>query len=113
MPLQLILKIHGMDCAEEVAVLKRELSPLIGGEERLAFDILNGRLIVEPGAAEVSAEALIQAVQHTGMRAEVWRDEKQLERLGCPWDGRIDFIGVGQIERGRRRKSAGTHEGMG
>jgi len=76
---QLILKIHGMDCAEEVAVLKRELSPLVGGEERLAFDILNGRLIVEPGAAEVSAEALIQAVKHTGMRAEVWRNENQDE----------------------------------
>jgi hypothetical protein len=33
-------RIQGMDCAEEVAVLKRELGPLVGGEERLGFDIL-------------------------------------------------------------------------
>ena len=82
---QLILKIHGMDCAEEVAVLKRELGPLVGGEERLAFDILDGRLIVEPGAAEVSAEALIQAIKRTGMRAEVWRDENQDEADASFW----------------------------
>jgi len=65
-----------MDCAEEVAVLKRELAPLIGGEDRLAFDILNGKLIVRSEPGDVSARAVIQAVARTGMRAEVWRDEK-------------------------------------
>jgi len=37
-----------------------------------------------------------------------------MERPGRAWDGRIDFIGVGQIEpeRGRQRKSAGPHERM-
>ena len=46
----LSFKIHGMDCAEEVTVLKHELAPLVGGEEQLAFDILNGKLIVMAGA---------------------------------------------------------------
>ena len=32
-------KISGLDCAEEVAVLKREIGPLVGGEDRLAFDV--------------------------------------------------------------------------
>lgn len=41
-------RIHGMDCAEEVAVLKREVGPLVGGEERLAFDLLNGRKCSKP-----------------------------------------------------------------
>lgn len=45
-PGTLQFKIHGMDCAEEVAVLKQAVGPLVGGEERLAFDILNGRMTV-------------------------------------------------------------------
>ncbi len=35
--------IKGMDCAEEVALLKRELVPLVG-EESIAFDLLNAKL---------------------------------------------------------------------
>ena len=69
------LQIRGMDCAEEVAVLKRQLGPLVGGEECLAFDILNGKLVVRRGATGISAEAVIQAVARTGTRAEVWMDE--------------------------------------
>ena len=38
------LRIHGMDCVEEVSLVKRELVPLLGGDERLGFDLLNGRL---------------------------------------------------------------------
>ena len=40
------LRIHGMDCAEEVTLLKRELIPLLGDEDRLGFDLLNGKLTV-------------------------------------------------------------------
>ena len=35
-------RIRGMDCAEEVAALERELAPLLGGEGELGFDLLNG-----------------------------------------------------------------------
>jgi len=66
----LAFKIHGMDCAEEVAVLKHELGPMVG-VGNLAFDILNAKLIVESGPT-VSAENVIEAVARTGMRAEVW-----------------------------------------
>ncbi|REJ91756.1 MAG: cadmium-translocating P-type ATPase [Planctomycetota bacterium] len=62
-----------MDCAEEIAVLKRELGPLVGSEDWLVFDILNGKLVVESGTDSVSTEAIIQAVARTGMRAEVWQ----------------------------------------
>jgi len=62
-------KIHGLDCAEEVAVLKREIGPLVGGEDKLAFDVLNGRMMVLEGAAPVSAESIQRAVARTGMRA--------------------------------------------
>jgi hypothetical protein len=42
MPDALHFKIHGMDCAEEVGILKRELRDLVGNESNLSFDILNG-----------------------------------------------------------------------
>lgn len=42
-------KIHGMDCAEETAVLKREVGPLVGGEANLAFDLLNGKMVLLDG----------------------------------------------------------------
>ncbi len=69
-------KIHGMDCAEDVAVLKRELGPLVGGEEYLAFDILNGKMIVSPGPKPLPPDTILQAVARTGMRADVWQDER-------------------------------------
>ena len=44
MPDALHFKIHGMDCAEEVGILKRELRDLVDNESNLSFDILNGRM---------------------------------------------------------------------
>jgi Zn2+/Cd2+-exporting ATPase len=35
-----------MDCAEEVAVLKREIGPVVGNVDRLVFDILKGNFFV-------------------------------------------------------------------
>ena len=32
-------RIHGMDCAEEVAVLRQEVGPVVGGTDNLAFDL--------------------------------------------------------------------------
>ena len=73
-------KIQGLDCAEEVAVLKREVGPIVGGEDRLAFDILNARMIVTAGGDEVAPEKIVAAVARTGMRAEPWRDEEAGEQ---------------------------------
>ena len=49
-------RVHGMDCAEEVSTLKRELGPLVGGAEHLDFDVLRGRLTVLPSATHPLAE---------------------------------------------------------
>src|SRR5262245_7290942 len=72
---ELAFKINGMDCAEEVAVLKREVGPVVGGEDRLSFNILNGRMAVTPAPEGVTAEAVLRAVERTGMRAQVWRED--------------------------------------
>ena len=76
-------KIQGLDCAEEVAVLKRDVGPVVGGEDRLAFDILNARMIVNAGPDEVAPEKVVAAVARTGMRAEPWgQDEVGEKGLG-------------------------------
>jgi Cd2+/Zn2+-exporting ATPase len=65
-------KVRGLDCADEIAALKREVGPVVGGEDRLSFDLLNGKMTVAPGSVAVSPEAVRQAVARTGMQAEVW-----------------------------------------
>jgi Cd2+/Zn2+-exporting ATPase len=72
-------KIRGMDCAEEVAVLKREIAPIVGGENHLAFDILRGKMTVN--GSQVTSPDIIRAVNNTGMSAEPW-DEKPTTGMG-------------------------------
>lgn len=62
-------RISGMDCAEEVVVLKREIGPIVGGEERLAFHVLDGRMTVLPEAADIPTERIVETVKRTGMAA--------------------------------------------
>lgn len=60
-------RITGMCCAEEVGALKAEIGTLVGGEESLAFDILNGRMSVLNDT--VDNDEIIKAVARTGMKA--------------------------------------------
>ncbi|MFO0982223.1 MAG: cation-translocating P-type ATPase, partial [Planctomycetota bacterium] len=83
-------KIHGMDCAEEVTLL-REVVGNVVGDSALSFDIVNGKMTV---ASEVSAERVLEAVARTGMRAEVWQDDRPgPSRHGTSWvrNGRTLF----------------------
>lgn len=43
----LVLKVFGMDCAEEIAILKKTLLPDVLDETKLTFDLLNGKLTIE------------------------------------------------------------------
>lgn len=63
-------KIQGMDCAEEIATLKRELGPMVGGEHNLAFDLLRAKMGVKNGT--IASADIIRAVSKTGMQAEIW-----------------------------------------
>ena len=73
--------IYGMDCAEEVALLKQAVGPVVGGQGRLAFDVLNGRMTVAAAADDVPDQKIIEAVAATGMTAATWerRDEGQAD----------------------------------
>ena len=69
-------RIEGLDCAEEVAVLKKELGTKDGVVE-LDFDVLNARMTVTFDSQKVSESQIISSVNSTGMRA-------------IPWDQRAD-----------------------
>lgn len=71
MKAKLEFRVHGMDCAEEIAVLRREVGPLVGGDDQLGFDLLQGKMIV---AGDADVRAVATAVARTGMRAEEWSD---------------------------------------
>lgn len=73
---KLHFKIHGMDCAEEVAILKREIAPLVGGEAHVSFDLVHSRMVIAPNGITVRPEAIVAAVARTGMRAEWLPDER-------------------------------------
>lgn len=74
-------KIAGMDCTEEVSLLKKQLGPLVGGDQFLSFDVLNEIMTVSSRSATVTAETIQAAVAQTGMTAVVWRDGVSLAVL--------------------------------
>lgn len=73
---KLAFKIYGLDCAEEVAVLKREVGPLVGGEERLSFEVLSGKMVAAVDG-RIYSQSIVAAVAKTGMRAEPWCEAKR------------------------------------
>ena len=56
-----------MDCTEEVTILKRAVGPIVGGEDKLAVDILNAKMTVHE-SDDVQSEEVVTAVGRTGMR---------------------------------------------
>lgn len=74
-------KIHGMDCAEEVATLRRELSRL-SGVEGLEFHVLDGKMAVTFVEQVIRTDDLIAAVDKTGMRAEPWQEQRTETKPG-------------------------------
>lgn len=72
-----ILRVNGLDCADEVAILRREIGPFVGGEDNLIFDVLKSRMTVSDDAPPLSVDEIIAAVARTGMTAEEWHAEKE------------------------------------
>jgi Cd2+/Zn2+-exporting ATPase len=70
---KLDFKILEMDCAEEIDVLRREIGPVVGGEDHLTFDILRRKMSVTNPS--VAAADIIRAVSRTGMQAQPWVEE--------------------------------------
>jgi Cd2+/Zn2+-exporting ATPase len=77
-PDHVVFKIHGMDCGDEVAVLKREVGSLVG-EDKLAFDLINGRMSVGGNPDPATIVGIEKAVARTGMHAEPWTEGVKTE----------------------------------
>ncbi len=73
---------YGLCCADEVAVLKKAIGPVVGGEERLSFDILNGRVTVAQERSDVLDDAVVKAVAGTGMKAVLWTTRSKEDDTG-------------------------------
>lgn len=68
-------RVAGMDCAEEIATLRREVGPVVGGEAKLGFDLLRGRMTVAADEKSVPDWAIVTAARRAGLAAEPWRAE--------------------------------------
>jgi len=70
-------RVEGLDCAEEVGILKSEVGPLLGGADALSFDVINGRMFVTGGDEAITADQIITSIKRTGMDATVWQDDRK------------------------------------
>lgn len=70
---KLIFKVAGMDCAQEVALLKGALNPLLQGRENLiTFDLINEKMTLETMEGVPTEADVLKAVMTTGMKAIPW-----------------------------------------
>ncbi|MDY0041402.1 MAG: heavy metal translocating P-type ATPase [Desulforhabdus sp.] len=88
-------RIEGMDCGEEIAVLKKEIGPLVGGELNLSFDLLNRKMTVSTASAAINERQIREAVASTGMQAVPWTESCATET--CPveegiWQRNYRFV---------------------
>jgi cation transport ATPase len=64
------LHVHGMDCADEAALVRRALAPNRAVQD-VEFDLVNGHVDIAFDAAATTEAALVNAVSGTGLSAHV------------------------------------------
>jgi Cd2+/Zn2+-exporting ATPase len=72
-------KVKGLDCSEEISILKKELGARAGIVD-LDFDVLNARMTVTFEPETISEQQIIASVDATGMKAVPWQqrsDQKE------------------------------------
>jgi Zn2+/Cd2+-exporting ATPase len=62
--------VTGLDCVEEVVILRRALSGLVGGEDKLQFNVVHGEMIVLAPLELIPDQAIVRRVADTGMQAK-------------------------------------------
>ena len=83
---QAAYRVEGLDCAEEVSVLRARLGTQ-PGIRQLEFDVIRSRMLVEFEPAAISTEGIARLVAGTGMRAvpadSVSMQETQVLGMRC------------------------------
>lgn len=64
-------RVHGMDCSEEVSLLRRELSK-VNGIYELHFEVIQARMGVEFDPGLTSVQAIQAVVARAGLSCEPW-----------------------------------------
>lgn len=72
-------RVVGLDCAEEVNILKRAVGSREGVVD-LSFDILNAKMVVTFDPSLVNGEKVIAWVKEAGMEASFWEERQALEK---------------------------------
>jgi Cd2+/Zn2+-exporting ATPase len=87
-------RVEGLDCAEEVAILRREVGGLPGVIDQ-EFDVVNARMSVAYDPDAIEPERIVSAVNATGMKASPW-EERAAKKEGTFWDkhGRLVAAGL-------------------
>jgi Cd2+/Zn2+-exporting ATPase len=79
-------RVHGLDCAEEILVIRKQLGREQGIHE-LNFDVVRGKMVVDFDPARVKPAQIQKSVTETGLKCEPWmdlaeRDQTLFERHG-------------------------------
>jgi Cd2+/Zn2+-exporting ATPase len=82
MPRRIDYRVRGLDCSEEVTILRREVGGKPGVID-LEFDVLNARMSVEFDPDVLSTGEIVAAVDATGMKATPW--ERRIEKEEEPF----------------------------
>src|SRR5262249_35890330 len=84
---RMVFKIQGLDCAEEVAILRRAVGPVVGGADNLSCDILHSTMTVFLADGTGGEEAILQAVRKTGMHASLWPEPSAVAHASAEESG--------------------------
>ena len=76
---------RGLDCAEEVDVLKKAVGGL-EGVQNLDFDLLKGRMTVSFDHEVTGTDAIQNAVKSTGMKAIPWEQRRAAGETESFWE---------------------------
>lgn len=64
-------KVYGLDCIEEVNIIKKALNKSVA-EENMQFDLLNGKLLINQ--SDISSKEIISLIKKSGLNATSWKD---------------------------------------
>ncbi|BCD91575.1 hypothetical protein fh0823_17140 [Francisella halioticida] len=64
-------KVYGLDCVEEVNIIKKALGKKVL-EENMQFDLLNGKLLIDQ--QDISTKEIISSIKKSGLSAVIWQD---------------------------------------
>jgi len=87
-------KVYGLDCADEMAILKQELADK-AGILGMDFDLLNAKMTVTYDSAEIVPETILNLINKTGMNAVPW-ELRTKQESGSLWKhhGRLIMASV-------------------